>query len=373
MKNVLILTEGMTPYRIPVWNEINKQNDINLEVWYLQEKENNRSWHINKNYIEYKYSILDGKHYFIQSMDLGFHFNPGLFAKLKSEAPDLIITTSYHVLGFWTALFYAKLFNKKLMVWWGSTLKSSRVKNLLMNLIRKVFFFNTDSFITYGTEATNALLHYNVDEKKIFTGYNTVDINYFYKNQKKQVLNLEKNRNVVNFLFVGQLITRKGLNETFKALCKLSMDDWKLSIIGDGEEKDSLVTLARTLGIEKNIEFLGYKQQHEVVYYLSIADCLIFPSLREVWGLVVNEALVTRTFVLSSEYAGVTRDLIHEKKNGIVIDPYKEDEFTNSINWVIQNIDYVRNEAKSPLSVWKKMHHRNYGKQAINAINSVFE
>jgi glycosyltransferase involved in cell wall biosynthesis len=373
MRKVLIVTEGMTPYRIPVWNKIGEDPTIELTVLYLSEKENNRKWNIDYNEINFNYVVQNGKQIFIQSMDLGIHLNPGLFNTLKKYSPDLIITTSYHVIGFWMALLYTKLYKKKFMVWWGSTLNSSRVSNPLMNSIRRFYFNNSDTFLTYGNEASEALRYYKVKDKDIFTGYNTVDIRYYYKTYKEIKNSQEKYKNnIVKFVFIGQLIKRKGIKELLEAIVKLRNNNWELHVIGDGVQIDEIKSFIKLNKIQNKVILHGFLQKNEVVEILGDSDCLVFPSLREVWGLVVNEALITNTFVLSSIYAGATKDIINNYQNGIEIDPYDKDDLIEKLNWVMVNICFVR-ESKTPLSIWKKLHDKTYANNAIRAINEALD
>lgn len=102
----------IAPYRIPVYNTIDASEDIDLTVWFLEEKEANREWNIDYQDMRFRYSCLRGFHLFIQRMDFGVHINPGLFFKLVRLNPDVIITTSYDAIGYWVSLFYAKLFRK---------------------------------------------------------------------------------------------------------------------------------------------------------------------------------------------------------------------------------------------------------------------
>lgn len=371
LKKVLILTNTIAPYRIPVLNNFGQDKNYDLFVWYLEEKEKNRKWALDYHEIKYKYECLKGFHTYVQKMDMGVHFNPGLFLKLLKLNPDIIVTSGYDALGYWTALLYSRLFNKKYVVWWGSTLQSSRIKNKNVNKIRRYFFSKVDSFLTYGSDATDCLLHYGVDSKNISTGYNTVDIKYFYKSRKNQIQ--EYKNNTIQFLFIGQLIKRKGINEIINALEEIRDENWHLTIVGSGPEERALKEKIRKSSIEKKVTFKGYQQKNEVLKLLNESDCLIFPSLIEVWGLVVNEAIATNTFVLASIYAGASRDTIISKVNGLKFDPLNVKDTVESLNWVINNIDYVRSKKTLPLGLWKKIHPYTYSKAlklAIKKANS---
>ncbi|MEK5235062.1 glycosyltransferase family 4 protein [Paenibacillus sp. FSL L8-0470] len=367
MIKTLLIAYQIAPYRIPVYNTIDASEDIDLTVWFLEEKEANREWNIDYQDMRFRYSCLRGFHLFIQRMDFGVHINPGLFFKLVRLNPDVIITTSYDAIGYWVSLFYAKLFRKKFVVWWGSTLESSRVKNRAMNAVRGLYFRSADSFVTYGSDSARCLNHYGIPDEKMAVGFNTVDIRYYYR-KRLAVKPHKEEEGLLNLLFVGQLIKRKGLEETIQSLARLNHENWRLRIIGTGPDEKKLKEMVRRYGMEEKVLFEGYKQKEELTGYLAAADCLLVPSLIEVWGLVVNEALVSNTFVLASKYAGVTSDLIVDKENGIIADPLDPDSMDEAMQWLFDNVSYLKADRKIKLSMWKKLHPTTYAKSVVRAI-----
>ncbi|SET99821.1 glycosyltransferase [Paenibacillus sp. NFR01] len=367
MIKTLLIAYQIAPYRIPVYNTIDASEEIDLTVWFLEEKEGNREWNIDYEEMRFRYTCLRGFHWFIRRMDFGLHINPGIFFKLVRANPDVIITTSYDAIAFWESLIYAKLFRKKFVVWWGSTLESSRVRNRLMHAVRGLFFRSADAFVTYGSDSARCLTHYGIPEEKMAVGFNTVDVRYYYR--KSAGLPKPKNDGQLNLLFIGQLIKRKGLEETLLSLARLNRPSgWRLSIVGTGPDERKLRELVHEHGMDDKVFFEGYKQKEELTAYLTAADCLLVPSLIEVWGLVVNEALVSGTFVLASKYAGVTSDLIVDKENGIIADPLDPDSMDAALGWLFDNVAYLKSNRKIKLSQWKKLHPRTYANSVVRAI-----
>lgn len=312
--DTILITNIPTPYRIPLWDKL--KESIPFDVTCISHMEKNRLWNIeNRDYI----SFLKSYHFFISKMDWAIHFTIpfSLFFKLMIKNPDNLLITGYDSFAYWEALLYAKIFRKKTILWNGSTLLSSRSKSKIVNLLKKVFINSFDSFYTYGTEATKYIEHFGIKSENIVTGINCVDTEYF----KNKTSDEKSNTTTLNFLYVGQLIERKGLENTLKAFSKIENKNWKLSIIGKGEDEDKLINLVENLNLKNNVIFEGFKQKDEIVKYYSQSDVFLMPSYSEVWGLVLNEALASGLFCLSSKYAGATIDLIEEGKNGFPIDP----------------------------------------------------
>jgi len=103
------------------------------------------------------------------------------------------------------------------------------------------------------------------------------------------------------------------------------LKDWGhkivLHIIGDGTERVNLEKLAKALGLDKEVFFWGYKQKEELPLFYSIADVFVFPSLYDIWGLVLVEAMACGLPVICSNLAGVAKDVVQNGLNGFVVAP----------------------------------------------------
>lgn len=320
----VIITNIPSPYRLPLWDELKKLCDLN--VICIAENEKNRLWQTeDRSYI----SFLKSYHFYFHERDWPLHFSfPfALLVQLVRENPDTVIITGYDSLQYWEALLYAKVLGKKTVLWSGSTLLSSRSKNRFVNVLKSFFIRHFDAYYTYGSQATEYLVHHGADRDSIVTGTNTVDTGYFKENTSDETTH----NATLKFLYVGQLLKRKGLENTLKAFGMIGRRDWTFTIIGKGPDEEKLKQMVMDLHLQDNVYFVGYKQKEEILGYFSDSHILIMPSYLEVWGLVLNEALASGLFCLSSKYAGATFDLIKEGENGYVIDPQNVDDIVHNI------------------------------------------
>ena len=377
-KNVLIITNIISPYRIPLFNYISLQKDIKFKVVALAELEGNRNWEVKKDYIKFDYEILPGWHSFIwgKKREVAIHINKGITEVFRSYNPDVVITSGYDSLAYWQAFLYCKLYRKKFILWNGTTLLSAGSTRGVRGLLKHIIVKGADGYIAYGTKAREYLEHFGAKTKNIYISTNTVDMAYFqskvveYRNKENFIKERKKYPKYL-LLYIGQLIRRKGIFQVLKALDNLLDSEVGLMIVGSGPEEKNLKVFCKEKNL-KNVFFEGFKQQDELSRYYALADIFILPSFEEVWGLVVNEALASGLYVLSSKYAGASYDLIKEEWNGEIFDPYKVGEIVDLIKRVKEKIKNIR-ERRDDISqyAYKEFSIEQSAEEFLKAIKSI--
>ncbi len=125
----------------------------------------------------------------------------------------------------------------------------------------------------------------------------------------------EKNGNRV--VYIGRLVPQKNVNALIKAFS--FVDSAELVIIGDGTEKEKLITLSKNLGL-KNVKFMPSLKEHEdAIKMIKSATVLVMPSKRECFGIIPLEAMCSHTAVVSTNTEGPS-DYIESGKNGFLVD-----------------------------------------------------
>ena len=118
---------------------------------------------------------------------------------------------------------------------------------------------------------------------------------------KRQAVSEE--RSDFRFLFVGQLIQRKRVDNLIEALSHLELPAMKLVVLGDGPERGRLEAMA-THALPGRVDWLGRRPMQEARAIMGTADCLVLPSRHDGWGAVVSEALMAGTPVVCSDVCG---------------------------------------------------------------------
>ena len=343
---VLLITNIIPPYRIPLYEYIYQGEDFDLKLIALAESEANREWRIAKDQIKINYRVLPGIHKFIRSREIAIHLNWGLWKAILRYKPDIVITSGYDTFAYWQAFLYCKLFKKKYILWNGTTLLSAGRINGFIGKIKQMIIRGADRYIAYGKKAAEYLTHMGASKEHIHVGINTVDMNLFRKKTTElhQDENLQKKRSrypKLLMLYVGQLINRKGIYQLLKALNELHDPNVGLLIVGNGPQEKELSQFCQDQKLE-NVYFEGFQQQEALLRYYALADVLILPSFKEVWGLVINEALASGIYVLCSKYAGAAYDLIKEGWNGILFNPHSIKELIILIRKAKEQVEDIR-------------------------------
>ena len=109
--------------------------------------------------------------------------------------------------------------------------------------------------------------------------------------------------NIFKIIFVGQLIEHKCIHHLIKALSLCANQNYKLTLVGDGNLRASLEKYASDL-IPGKVSWLGNINMNDIPTYISNSDCLVLPSRHDGWGAVVSEALMVGTPVICSDACG---------------------------------------------------------------------
>lgn len=105
------------------------------------------------------------------------------------------------------------------------------------------------------------------------------------------------------FIYVGQLIERKRVDDLISALAQLDRDDIELAVVGNGPLENELRQQAERL-LPGRVRWLGQQPMSAIPALIAQPDCLILPSRHDGWGAVVSESLMVGTPAICSDACG---------------------------------------------------------------------
>lgn len=321
---VAILTEIISPYRIPVFNALAEDPDIELDVLFFAETESRRSWQIPKEKIRFSYKVLKGIITGRSAHDDSIFFNPLVVFELIKGRHDTIIVGGFHHPTAWLALVYAYIARKRLLLHSESTLEDKRSGTEVKERLKRFFVRHSSGYIVPGTPQRRYLLSLGAKRDNIWKAPNSVDTELFSKaleereQQKEEIKEKLGIRGTV-MLYVGRMIDAKGVKDLIEAFMGIQEkhSDANLVLVGEGPDMEKYEKFCLEKKIPRLI-FTGFKDQEELPQYYAIADIFVFPTHTDPWGLVINEAMLSGLPVVCSQAAGAAEDLVKHGLNGFL-------------------------------------------------------
>ncbi len=329
-RRLAIITEIISPYRIPLFSVLAKHQDVDLHVIFLAETDPDlRKWKVYKDEIRFSYQVLPswrervGRYHWL--------LNRGVGSALSAFAPDVVLCGGYNYVASWQALLWSRMKQVPFLLWSESNLQDLRRGHALVEFIKDEFLSRCSGFVVPGRSASEYLRAHKVREELIFVAPNAVDNDLFAtlasqarQNGGMRLAELDLPERY--FLFVGRLVREKGVFELLSAYAKLDhaiREQVGLVLAGDGAERASLEAFASSISPGR-IKFTGFAQREQLSSYYAFAEALILPTYTDPWGLVVNEAMASGLPVIVSNVAGCAADLVRENWNGMLTRPRDE-------------------------------------------------
>ncbi|MHB1357799.1 MAG: glycosyltransferase family 4 protein [Anaerolineae bacterium] len=157
--------------------------------------------------------------------------------------------------------------------------------------------------------------------------------------------------------FVGRLVAEKGAESLVRAAPAVLrvMPNVRFVIAGRGPETAHLQQVIRELNLQTHVTLAGFISDNERDKIYKTADCAVFPSLYEPFGIVALEAMAARVPVVVSEVGGL-REVVQHGETGITIYPNNPDSCAWGILHTLQNPEWsamrVANAYQKVLSVY---------------------
>jgi len=344
MPLVLQITNLPTPYRLPLYRAMRaklREGGEDLHIFFLGYAKSVRAWKVDE---EDMYGLR------WSSAEKGRPLR-GAMRAIGELRPRAVILSWAMDLQALALLLRCRLRGIPCYVVSGETLRSASENRwrLLRQIFRQPFFHAAAGFITYGVRSTEYLLRSGVPADRITTGVNVADTPLFageverLRENGPAAVGRERFRTPsggeyrCHFLFVGYFLASKGIVQMIHAFRRLGLPDVALHIVGAGEQEREIRHEIARSGIGESIILHGYRQQAELPFYYALADVLLFPSLSEVYGLVMAEAAVSGLPIIASCHAGGVPEIVEDGVNGLVVDPGDPVEFAEAMGLLVDD------------------------------------
>jgi len=160
---------------------------------------------------------------------------------------------------------------------------------------------------------------------------------------------------------VGRCDVEKGHQFLLTAFSKLNAPAWKLVLVGDGQTRADLESLAMKLRINDRVKFVGF--QKEVDQFLSQSKIFAFTSLHEGFPNALLEAMATPLACVSFNCVAGPSDIIADGENGFLINVGDTEALTQRLQQLIDDEALRTRIEQNAASTKSKYAIDNVGKQ----------
>ena len=142
-----------------------------------------------------------------------------------------------------------------------------------------------------------------------------------------------------NLVSVGRLSKEKGFIDLIDvfALVHMMYPEWKLNLIGDGEEKDKIISKIHKYGLEDSVIMHGFLDKDKVGKILSESSIYLMTSFTESFGIVLLEAFSYGVPCVAFDSAEGANEIISNNWDGYLIKDRDIDEMAKRVCHLIGN------------------------------------
>ncbi|MHC5114567.1 MAG: glycosyltransferase [Planctomycetota bacterium] len=329
---VAFLTNIVSPYRRPVFDRLARTPGWTFRVFVNASNEFDRNWQVDTSELDVVEPTTLSIPRRVRSREpipfeqvITLHVPVGLWGALRSFRPDAVISLEVGPRSL-VAAAYCRRYGIPLIIWSYQSRISATQGHPLRQRFRRWLLGRADQVVGMGRQAREVLEFWGVPSARIVDAPNAANVHTLRQRLDDPASDHRIDAIRSRFgdgrrlaLVVGRLVPLKGTSamlDAWAALDPAVRASWRLVFVGHGP-LEPLVRGAAHLGVSH----VDSVRPEEIADWYAAADLHVFPSLGDVWGLVVNEAMACGVANLCSIHAGCCDDLIEHDRTGLAFDP----------------------------------------------------
>ena len=279
--------------------------------------------------------------------EVGFSYaSPSIVSHLLRFKPQVIFANAFSI---WTviALLFKQMAKCKVIIVYEGGSPSYESSGLSVRLVaRKLMVQLADAFVANSKSGKSYLVNtLGVKTDRVFTRpFLVPSVKALLQCPSSKTPKFDPQMQRPIFLYVGQLIPRKGVKILLEA-CKLLEEqghhNYTLMIVGDGEQRQELEAFARDCGLIDRVQWLGRVEYGCLGAYFQFADLFVFPTYEDIWGMVLTEAMVFGKPVICSRGASAA-EMVIEGENGFIFETQNSQQLAEYMSRFLENLSLIK-------------------------------
>jgi len=261
---------------------------------------------------------------------LGARITPTLIEKLIKGRYDVIIKCITGRFALPVTYTISRLRGKPFILWTNLWYHPDTLFHRLSFPAVRWIYRHADAIVVFGSHVKDYLQGLGIKGEKIFISTQAVDPDVFGRAVEPEAITQLRGElrlgDAKVVLFVGRFDPIKGLDYLIEGFEAVSTEiETRLILIGEGKVRSRIEQLVAQKRLADKVIFLNYIPNSALYKYYKLATVLVLPSVtlrrvKEVWGLVVNEAMNQGCPVIATEAVGaVAGGLIQNERTGLVV------------------------------------------------------
>ena len=312
----LIISDIPTPWREPVFERVHRALRGTVEIVYFKHNEKRRLWAFPMG--SHPKTVLGAVTLTIG--DTERFLNPGIVPLLLRRRPRVaLVFASIKDPSGWLAMTMCRLLGTKVALLDDTWLGRDRSVGRLQRWARRVVYNRFgDAFVGTSRQTLSMFRHYNggIVDEQCFLSHLVADNEYFQRRLAGRALQRR-----FDVIFSGRIVEVKN-PAFFAEVCagiKTRLGSCRVLVIGEGDRslKAQMRRTFDTHGV--SAEFAGFIPHAELPDYYAQARLLFLPTSGDCWGVVINEAMIAGTPVITTEWTAAAGELVRHGHNGYVL------------------------------------------------------
>lgn len=219
--------------------------------------------------------------------------------------------------------------NKRVIIFDDAKVEAVK-RNPIVNFVKRSIYNGVDAMFYPAEPWIPTGKYWGFEEERMFFGVDVVDNDFWTAKVEEKPFDFRY------FVAVGRQIPKKNYFTIVKAYKKYldtigEKDAYKLVLIGDGPEHNTILDYIASSHIEDMVVCLPFQSQENLRAIYQNAELLCSSSSSETWGLVINEAMCGGCAIISSRECGASETLVKPGVNGYIVSCYDVDAIAGSM------------------------------------------